>query len=1085
MPQLSGSTPDAECSSPMLEAFLNSEQEIFRSVAYPTEVWKEDLCDVETIHGAAREVFDVLLSQAVAPEHAGKVGRILLLLGESGAGKTHLMRAFRTRTHSGGAGYFGYMQMTSLASNYSRYVLRMLIDSLQKPYSPLLMDDEPRGLKRISDAVAGCVGADPKLLHRLRTEDLPPAELSRIVHELTIGIVNGSLRTTNPDLVRAMLFLQTENAHAHGLVIKYLRAESLSAFDQNYLAGITPLDGEEDPLAMILGLGNLIWKLHRAALVICVDQIEDMLFDRSEEAEAEARFSRALTTLKQIAEQLPSAIVIVSCLEDFYDEFRDRLPRPLRERIQTNPEPITLVATRNRGEVNDLIEAQLAQLVDMQDPDSPDQDAHGGTYPLPEELLHSVTGLRSRDVLEACRRYREKCMAAGYLVACEPNQPTKPPGSSSKVAAFEAQWNDFVAAWETEPSEQDDDLIQLLNRVLQVVSEEHNGLFRFDTEASGRFLSFVSDSHHLSRRAAICNKSPLGGGLTKQVRELRESTESMPRETQPIIVRTNDYRPKTPSSLVAKEYAAVVRAGGFSLTIDDSDWRRMAAFMMFQQQHGAVDGFAEWQATMKPLSRLDSLCKLLALDRVPGPKPATGADETDLKPTPDDEQQTVGSETAVTTATSGPPAPAPLPSTALIAGRTTSGDRPVEIEVEALKTHAAFLGGTGSGKTTAALNLIEQLLLKNIPVVLVDRKGDLAAFASDQMWSAHLNSDNDELRNRGARLKERLDVALFTPGQSDGNPLALSIVPDRIHEMPDGERQIICRSAADALGQIMGYGKSSSAQSRISVLIQAIEVLAQREMPITLDTLIELIYDPDDQLLSVLGVLDPKICPKVAENLQMLRINHQHLFPEGCDTLNADLLFGRGSWRVPDKTRLSIISTKFLGGEDATLFWVAQLLFELSRWCSRHPSESLQAAVLFDEADLYLPATSKPATKQPMESLLKRARSAGLGIFLATQSPADMDYRCRDNIHTWMLGKIKEQKAIEKLKPLLSSLRTDVSRKLETQDTGQFFLSQSGDVTRLQSHRSFMETSQLSEQEILDLAARQRLGTQTARSSDT
>ena len=52
--------------------------------------------------------------------------------------------------------------------------------------------------------------------------------------------------------------------------------------------------------------------------------------------------------------------------------------------------------------------------------------------------------------------------------------------------------------------------------------------------------------------------------------------------------------------------------------------------------------------------------------------------------------------------------------------------------------------------------------------------------------------------------------------------------------------------------------------------------------------------------------------------------------------------------------------------------------------------------------------TSKPATKEPMENLLKRARSAGLGVLLATQSPGDFDYKCRENINTWFVGKIKE-----------------------------------------------------------------------------
>ena len=118
----------------------------------------------------------------------------------------------------------------------------------------------------------------------------------------------------------------------------------------------------------------------------------------------------------------------------------------------------------------------------------------------------------------------------------------------------------------------------------------------------------------------------------------------------------------------------------------------------------------------------------------------------------------------------------------------------------------------------------------------------------------------------------------------------------------------------------------------------------------------------------------------------------------------------------------------------------------------------------------YLPATSKPVTKEPMEGLLKRARSAGVGLMLATQSPGDFDYQCLENINTWFVGKIKEDTAIKKMKPMLSDCRLDVSDRLTSQEIGQFFIVQDGLVTPTQSLRSAVETEQLPEDEILQLA---------------
>ena len=83
-----------------VEAFCSGQgPDIFRCVAFPNEVWFPDPFDVETIHGEARDLFDNLLNRATDRTNDGKVGRILLLRGGAGSGKTHLMRAFRTRAH--------------------------------------------------------------------------------------------------------------------------------------------------------------------------------------------------------------------------------------------------------------------------------------------------------------------------------------------------------------------------------------------------------------------------------------------------------------------------------------------------------------------------------------------------------------------------------------------------------------------------------------------------------------------------------------------------------------------------------------------------------------------------------------------------------------------------------------------------------------------------------------------------------------------------------------------------------------------------------------------------------------------------
>jgi hypothetical protein len=57
-----------------------------------------------------------------------------------------------------------------------------------------------------------------------------------------------------------------------------------------------------------------------------------------------------------------------------------------------------------------------------------------------------------------------------------------------------------------------------------------------------------------------------------------------------------------------------------------------------------------------------------------------------------------------------------------------------------------------------------------------------------------------------------------------------------------------------------------------------------------------------------------------------------------------------------------------------------------------------------------------------------------LGVVLTTQNPGDIDYKERDNIGTWLVGKITQDRAIERMRSLLSGY-LNVASRLATQPT--------------------------------------------------
>ncbi|AKQ68478.1 putative ATP-binding protein [Myxococcus hansupus] len=399
--------------------------------------------------------------------------------------------------------------------------------------------------------------------------------------------------------------------------------------------------------------------------------------------------------------------------------------------------------------------------------------------------------------------------------------------------------------------------------------------------------------------------------------------------------------------------------------------------------------------------------------------------------------------------------------------------QPVMLDPSAeLTRHSAFLGGTGSGKTTLALNILEQLLLRGIPAILIDRKGDLAAYARERDWEEPLSDPT--LLERRRLLRERVEIALYTPGRSDGRPLAIPVIPRGLEELAPDDREQGVQQASDAISGMLEYKTSNSDRATRALLTQALRLLVQRPLgrELTLEMVQQFVADQDESLRQETGGLPPRTFAKLAQDLEVLRLNIRPLLAAGGERLDVDELLGRGAASTPGKTRLSIISTKFLGDRSRVLFWVSQLLLETNRWASQHPASQLQAVLLFDEADMYLPATSKPATKQPMEDLLKRARSAGIGVMLATQSPGDLDYKCRENVRNWFVGRVKEDSALRKLKPMFTEARVDAEAKLPNQKAGQFHALRDGHVQQLKADRSVMRTDQLPEDEILKEARR-------------
>jgi GTPase SAR1 family protein len=1100
-----------------LQAFLGS-TDVFAAVQQPVSMFDADPFDVEEIHQDARDAFEQLIERAANPAQHANRNRLLLLLGDSGSGKTHLLRSFRRHVQDRGRGLVAYAQMHSAAEDYSRYLLNHVVDSLSRPYMGAA--GSQTGLIELAIGLSNLV-PDPTRseILRLAEGDWDPAEglrglVNRLVDELRRI---PSLGKFHADLLRVLLYALAPDERTTAQAYQYLRCEDMNEHDRRWIGDVSPRTAKEHPAEMIRNLARLAFLCRQAVLVLMVDQAE--LSGTDAISGGGRMFMRAIDTLYSIVSEVPSAVAVVACLADVYSKVRRQVQSSMLDRLEKDPPYERLHENRSYPEIEAIVARRLSYLFEQAGATYRPEDP---VYPIPVTKLRGLTNRRTRDVLQWCDQYQQRCAAAKKLVESDEDTITVKPESSTNsdadLAQIAAAWNDTCHAQGIEVPDSPDAILLAVSTAAKACAAELGlALTTFPIKNQVLRVRFAGATDQAELAIAVTNQGYQRGAFGAQLEALRRVAEG----ATPVAVRTLKF----PQGRACDEAVGkLLKGGGRRAYIDASTLRALAAFQKFQPAFPEARVIA-WRRRDRPISTLPPMVELFDLERlralaggeagVPGGPPvgdaraaATPATGVPVVAAPSESQGTrriaktprvgipivgkvagaAGGDSSSGNGAAGSGQGAgkrgtkarrdskspgdsesqinghAASSQLLVGTASTFGAEPRTLEVSSLLRHTGILGSSGSGKTTLALNLIEQLLERGVAVVLVDRKGDLAGYAKPEWWKQAADPE------RARRLADRLDVRLFTPGTRGGRPLSLSVVPD-LWQIPDHERDRMVQYSANALAAMMNLGSGAADNACRAILAQAIAVLAERNKPCGLPELLDLLESRDDQLLARAGRYDDKRFKKLVEDLETVRLNDADLFDSAAEPLTAETLIGR---KPGGKIPLAIASTRFLGDVERVQSWVAHLIACLNRYAAKSPSSELRMVFMIDEADVFMPAGSvKPPSKEPLQDLLKRARAAGLGVVLASQSPADFDYRSREQINTWFLGRIADQRSIDKMKPLFEH-RPAVGGKLGSQDPGRFVMLQDGGAVDLGRTPSLLRTEQIPEAELMDLAARTR-----------
>jgi len=261
-------------------------------------------------------------------------------------------------------------------------------------------------------------------------------------------------------------------------------------------------------------------------------------------------------------------------------------------------------------------------------------------------------------------------------------------------------------------------------------------------------------------------------------------------------------------------------------------------------------------------------------------------------------------------------------------------------------------------------------------------------------------------------LKDAADFVIYTPGSEMGVPVSIlssfSAPSEGVLNEPDLFRDRISTTATSLLG-LLGIN-ADPIQSREHILLSTVfDHLWRQGRHVDLGTIIQSIQNPPFQKVGFMQI--ETFFPEKERFKFAMQVNNLLAAPGFQGWLQGEPLDIDQILYTPEgKPRVAVFSIAHLT-ETERMFFVSLLLNQILSWMrTRSGTNSLRTLIYMDEIFGYMPPVSQPPSKKPMLTLLKQARAYGVGLVLATQNPADLDYKGLSNTGTWFIGRLQTER---------------------------------------------------------------------------
>jgi hypothetical protein len=946
----------------------------------PDHVWRDSPYHVDGLHTDVTAAIDVGIRDAAASDGPSPIG--LVMQGQKGVGKTHLLGLVRRHVHLAG-GYFFLDDLTAGDAFWENTA-----EALQRGLSRLDATGEPQltsFLRRVCDQS----GVEPEATARIvggRGLSVPDVE----AFIAGLRVLDRQVAKECGDTARALVLYASEDSVTNFIGDNYLDGFEESKQGERLKWGIRPKP--KSALAQVHDITRLL--ALTGPIVIGVDQLDTLIArsslhaqqieDSREEDLLVAQIADGLMRLREVTRR---TVTVLACLHGTWTRIKSKATDSVPDRFR---ESLTLGRVTDAKLGYALVENRLGVVYQAMEFDPPHP-----TWPVAASAFEGTwEEFTPRELLKRIGSHIDMCLRTGQvreLTTFDDHEPVatpvpRPALQPDRFSELDHWFNELRTQADTSKLLNQDNEDKVMPALLSAAlrgwitevgddnmewvretrndgnSELHAWLTRTVDEASDleEHWAFraIWAPHHLSVLHRLRKARSAAG--------LRQGADNR----HLILIRNSSWSkgPKTQEEL--KAFEAV---GGRRLKLAESDIRTFWALDKMFARGGTE--LHEWLVDRRPASRSQLLSAVLPDSPARHPEEGT-------HPPPSDGEITLG--TAV------------------------GSGQPVRIDLAALRQHVAVFAGSGSGKTVLLRRIVEECALRGVSAIVLDPNNDLARLGD--AWPQPPAGWGPQDAQLAERYLAGTDVVVWTPGRANGRPLAFQPLPDFAGVLDDDDEfnAAVEVAVATLAPQARLTGSTVKANIGMAVLRQAV-VHHARTGSRSLPGLIEVLSDLPDGVTTLND--GRRIAADIAEALKAAMVNDPLFAGSGAPVDPGVLLTPRAGKHA----RVSVISFVGLPSEEQRRNFVNQLQMELFAWVKRNPAGDRPLGGLFvmDEAQTLAASGSLTASARSTIVLASQARKYGLGLLFATQAPKGLHNQVVGNAMTQFFGRLNSPAQIE------------------------------------------------------------------------